>query len=67
MFYLDCNFFRTGIQPFYQEGYNRLMKNIVITLIISFLFLGLRADDKVIIRLIKKTNNQYEKVREKEN
>ncbi len=40
------------------------MKNIVITLIISFLFLGLKADDKVIIRLINKTNNQYEKVRD---
>ena len=40
------------------------MKNVVLTFIISILFLELKADDRVITRFINKTNNEYKKVRD---
>jgi len=40
------------------------MKNIALTLIISILFLELKAEDKVITRFINKTDTEYQKVQD---
>ena len=40
------------------------MKNIALTLIISILFLELKAEDKVITRFINKTDNEYQKIQD---